>query len=71
MGAVVSTSSCCAQRDRNDKEIDIELRNDKFFLFNYPQVIRGIDSKLDEVKSQEELGKDTIGYLKRMQSMLI
>ena len=39
-------SSCCSARDRNDKELGIETRNDKFFLFNYPQLLKEIDKRL-------------------------
>ena len=64
MGAVISSSSCCAQRDRNDKEVDIELRNDKFFMFNYPMVIKEIDKKQLEEKPD-------VAFFRRVQAMLI
>jgi hypothetical protein len=42
------TLSCCGQRDRNDKLADIEFRNDKVFMFCYPQMIKDIDHHLEQ-----------------------
>ena len=41
-------SSCCTARDRNDKVYGIETRNNKFFYFNYPLLIKDIDKRLKE-----------------------
>jgi hypothetical protein len=46
MGVIAST--CCAQRDRNDNVVDIETRNDKFFIFNYPLLLKEIDKRLED-----------------------
>ena len=42
-------SNCCSIRDRNDKVVGIETRNNKFFYFNYPLLIKDIDTRLKEV----------------------
>ena len=44
----MGNTGCCATRDINDKTLDIESRNDQFFYFNYPSLIKEIDKRLDD-----------------------
>lgn len=58
-------STCCSVRDRNDKEIGIETRNDKFFMFNYPQLLKEIDKRLTEIeKGTNVISSADLNYFK-------
>jgi hypothetical protein len=46
-------ASCCGQRDRNDRVVDIEFRNDKTFIFNYPQLIKDVDGHIEQWEKRE------------------
>ena len=57
--------TCCSTRDRNAKEIGIETRNDKFFMFNYPYLLKEIDKRMAEVeKSTEVISSADLNYFK-------
>ena len=57
---------CCVTRDRNDKVIGIEKRNEKFFYFNYPNFLKEIDNRLNEAAIQEKPSHSDLTYLKFM-----
>lgn len=64
MGVGQSSSSCCAQRDRNDKIVDIEFRNEMFFLFNYPALLKEIEKRVEETK--EGVKEGDVVYFRRV-----
>lgn len=64
------TVGCCSSRDRNDKIFDIELRNDKFFYFNYPQLLSEIDQRLERVQSISNVSSADITHFKWVLSQL-
>ncbi len=57
-------TNCCTTRDRNDKIEGIESRNDKFFFYNFPGLIKDIDSKLEEAQAnRDEKGGNKLSSL--------
>lgn len=50
----MGANNCCSSRDRNDKILDIEIRNDKFFYFNYPQLLKEIDKRMEDTAESKK-----------------
>ena len=42
----MGSAPCCVSRDRNDKVYGIETRNSKFFYYNFPLLVKDIDTRL-------------------------
>ena len=58
-------AGCCNSRDRNDLVKGIESRNNNLFYYNYPQLIRVVKKRLQEIKQIEgDLSAMDISYLK-------
>jgi hypothetical protein len=57
-------SNCCVARDRNDIVVGIETRNDKFFYFNYPALLKEIDKRLEEAKQNNKVSTSDINHFK-------
>jgi hypothetical protein len=56
---------CCTSRDRNDKVLGIDTRNNMNFYYNYPALITFINSRLEEISQiKENLSSVDLNYLK-------
>jgi hypothetical protein len=60
---------CCSTRDRNDIEKNLEIRNDRFFYYNHPELIKSIDDRLGSIKDKPK--NADLSFLKKSISELL